>query len=115
MPFYMLIPFAPTFTAVSVCYIMLFSLVTMADPLIVSIYMKHLVAEEKSTANGIRMTFMQGGNVIGPWLGGQLMDKVSLGFPALLGGGIYAVTATLALFLLKGMDSGSNIEEHVRA
>ena len=111
VPFYVLVPSAPSFSAVSVCYIAMFSLVAMANPLIISVYMRNLVAEEKSTANGIRMTFMQGGNVVGPWLGGQLMEKVSLGFPALLGGGIYAVTAALTLFLLKDVDSGANIEE----
>jgi len=109
VPFYILIPFSSTFTAVSVWYIMMFSLVAMANPLIISIYMKNLVAEEKSTANGIRMTFMQGGNVIGPWLGGQLMERVSLGFPALLGGGIYAATAILTWLLLKDLDSRANI------
>jgi predicted MFS family arabinose efflux permease len=83
-PFYALIPFAPHFTAVSVLYILMYSFMMMAGPLTSSVYMRNLVVEEKSTANGIRMTFMQGGNVVGPWLGGQLMEKVSLGFPALL-------------------------------
>lgn len=109
-PFYMLIPFAPYFTAVSIFYIMTFSLAAMASPLIGSIYMKNLVAEEKSTANGIRMMFMQGGKVVGPWLGGQLMEKVSLGFPALLGGGMYAVTAVLTLLLLRDLNSGAHVE-----
>jgi predicted MFS family arabinose efflux permease len=109
-PFYMLIPFAPSFTAISVFYIMRFSLVTIAAPLINSTYMKNLVDEEKSTANGIRMTFSQGGNVVGLWLGGQLMEKVSLGFPALLGGGMCAVTAVLTLFLLKGLNSDARVE-----
>jgi hypothetical protein len=39
------------------------------------------------------------------------MDRVSLGFPALLGGGIYAVTAVLTLFLLKNVDSSVSIEK----
>jgi predicted MFS family arabinose efflux permease len=108
-PFYVLIPFAPSFTAISVFYIMRFGLVAIADPLISSTYMKNLVAEEKSTANGIRLTLMQGGNVVGPWLGGQLMENVSLGFPALLGGGMYAVTAVLTLFLLKGLNSDAGV------
>jgi DHA1 family multidrug resistance protein-like MFS transporter len=111
VPFYVLIPYVPSFTAVSSCYIVMYSLVAMANPLIISVYMRNLVAEEKSTANGIRMTFMQGGSVVGPWLGGQLMEKVSLGFPALLGGGIYAVTAVLTLFFLKGVDSGPSINK----
>lgn len=111
VPFYVLIPYVPSFTAVSSCYIVMYSLVAMANPLIISVYMRNLVAEEKSTANGIRMTFMQGGSVVGPWLGGQLMEKISLGFPALLGGGIYAVTAVLTLFFLKGVDSGHSIKK----
>jgi DHA1 family multidrug resistance protein-like MFS transporter len=111
VPFYMLIPYLNNFAAVSLCYIVMFSLVAMVNPLSISIYMRNLVADEKSTANGIRMTFMQGGNVVGPWLGGQLMDKVSLGFPALVGGGIYAITTVLTLFFLKGVDSRVNIEK----
>lgn len=57
------------------------------------------------------MMFVQGGNVVGPWLGGQLMEKVSLGFPALLGGGLTAVTAAFTLFLLKDVVSDSRVEE----
>jgi len=110
-PFYMLIPFGSHFTAVSALYIAMYSFVTMAGPLIDSVYMRNLVAEEKSTANGIRMMSAQGGKVLGPWLGGQLMERVSLGFPALFGGGIYAVTAVLTLFLLRSMDSGPGIEK----
>jgi DHA1 family multidrug resistance protein-like MFS transporter len=110
-PFYMLIPFAPHFTAVSVLYILMFSFMMMAGPLTGSVYMRNLVAEEKSSANGIRMMFAQGGKVVGPWLGGQLMENVSLGFPALFGGGIYAVTAVLTLFLLKDLDSCPSIEK----
>jgi MFS family permease len=108
VPFYISIPFIPFFTAISLCYIIMFSLVAMASPLIVSLYMRNLIAEEQSTANGIRMTFIQGGQVVGSWLGGQLMEKVSLGFPALLGGGIYAVSAVLTLLLLKGVESNVN-------
>jgi predicted MFS family arabinose efflux permease len=110
-PFYALIPFAPNFIAVSALYVVMFSFVAMAGPLIGSVYMRNLVAEEKSTANGVRMMSAQGGKVVGPWMGGQLMEGVSLGFPALLGGGIHAVTAVLTLFLLKGVDSGASIEE----
>ena len=100
-PLYMLMPFASSFTILSALYILRFSLVSLSQPLISSTYMKNLAEEEKSTANGIRMTFMQGGNVVGPWLGGQLMETVSLGFPALLGGGLTVVTAVFTLFLLK--------------
>ena len=110
-PFYALIPFAPNFISVSALYILMYSFVTMSGPLIDSVYMRNLVAEEKSTANGIRMMSAQGGKVVGPWLGGQLMERVSLGFPALFGGGIYAVAAVLTLFLLKSVDSGHSIEK----
>ena len=72
--------------------------------------MRKLVDEEKSTANGVRTISAQGRKVVGPWMGGQLMERISLGFPALLGGGIYAVTAVLTILLLKGVDSSSGIE-----
>jgi predicted MFS family arabinose efflux permease len=94
-----------------VLYIAMFSFMMMAGPLTGSVYMRNLVAEEKSTANGVRMMSAQGGKVVGPWMGGQLMERVSLGFPALFGGGIYAVTAVLTLFLLKDVDSSPSIEK----
>jgi len=58
------------------------------------------------------MMSAQGGKVVGPWLGGQLMERVSLGFPALFGGGLYAVTAVLTLFLLKSLDSHASMRAH---
>jgi len=111
-PFYMLIPFAPHFIAVSVLYILMFSFMMMAGPLTGSVYMRNLVDEEKSTANGVMMMSAQGGKVVGPWLGGQLMERVSLGFPALFGGGLYAVTAVLTLFLLKSLDPTASMRAH---
>ena len=44
---------------------------------------------------------MQGGSVLGPWLGGQLMDNVSMELPAFLGGGLYVALAVLTLFMFR--------------
>lgn len=74
---------------------------TLAEPLFSSTFMKHLQEDEKSTANSIRMMSMQGGSVLGPWLGGQLMERASLDVPAYIGGGLYAVLAVMTLFLLR--------------
>lgn len=99
-PFYLMMPLAPSFTLLSALYIARLGLATLAQPLLSSTFMKQLHDEEKSTANSIRMTSMQGGSVIGPWLGGQLMERASLDLPAYLGGGLYAVLAVLTFFLL---------------
>jgi MFS family permease len=100
-PFYLLIPIAPSFTVLSVLYMMRLSFAAMAQPLMSSTFMKNLHDDEKSTANSIRMMSMQGGSVVGPWLGGQLMDNVSMELPAFLGGGLYVALALLTLFLFR--------------
>ena len=99
-PFYLMMPLAPSFAWLSALYIARLGFVTLAQPLLNSTFMKHLGDEEKSTANSIRMMSMQGGSVIGPWLGGQLMERASLNLPAYLGGGLYAVLTVLTFFLL---------------
>ena len=44
---------------------------------------------------------MQGGGVVGPWLGGALMERVSLEFPAFVGSGLYAAIAALTFLMLR--------------
>lgn len=100
-PFYLLIPLAPSFTVLSALYMMRLSFAAMAQPLMSSTFMKNLNDDEKSTANSIRMMSMQGGSVVGPWLGGQLMDNVSMELPAFLGGGLYVALAVLTLFMFR--------------
>ena len=100
-PFYLLIPLAPSFAWLSVFYVMRFGFATLAAPLLSSTLMKDLGDEEKATANSIRMMAMQGGGVIGPWLGGALMERVSLEFPAFVGGGLYAAMAALTFLMLR--------------
>ncbi len=100
-PFYLLIPLAPSFAWLSVFYVMRFSFATLAAPLLSSTLMKDLGEEEKATANSIRMMAMQGGGVVGPWLGGVLMERVSLEFPAFVGGGLYAAMAALTFLMIR--------------
>lgn len=100
-PFYLLVPLVSSFSWLSALYIARVGLRTLAEPLFSSTFMKHLQEDEKSTANSIRMMSMQGGSVLGPWLGGQLMERTSLDVPAYIGGGLYAVLAALTLFLLR--------------
>jgi MFS family permease len=99
-PFYLLIPFAPSFTWISAFYILRVGFRTLAVPLFGSSFMKQLQDDEKSTANSIRMMSMQSGNILGSWLGGQLMERASMDLPAYLGGGLYAILAVLTLVLL---------------
>ncbi len=98
-PFYLLIPLAPSFAWLSVFYVMRFGFATLAAPLLSSTLMKDLGDEERATANSIRMMAMQGGGIIGPWLGGTLMERFSLELPALVGGGLYAVMAVTTFFM----------------
>ena len=100
-PFYLLIPLAPSFAWLSVLYVIRLSFATIAAPLLSSTLMKDLGDEERATANSIRMMAMQIGGVIGPWLGGTLMERFSLELPALAGGGLYAVIAVMTFIMLK--------------
>ncbi|UCD43864.1 MAG: MFS transporter [Candidatus Bathyarchaeota archaeon] len=108
-PFYLLMPFAPSFAWISVLYIARLGLRTTANPLIGSLYMKLLREEEKSSANSVRNMANQVGGVVAPWLGGQLMET-SLDLPAFVGGGLSAVLACLYFTLLK-KDEETLIEE----
>jgi predicted MFS family arabinose efflux permease len=99
-PFYLAMPFATSFVWISALYIVRLGLRNTANPLIGSLYMKLLHDEEKSSANSIRQMANQGGGVVAPWLGGQLME-MSLDLPAFVGGGLSAVLAGLYFLLLR--------------
>ncbi len=99
-PFYLLIPFAPSFAWISALYIFRLGLRTTANPLIGSLYMKLLYEEEKSSANSIRQMANQGGGVVAPWLGGRLMES-SLDLPVYVGAGLYALLASSFYLLLR--------------
>jgi MFS family permease len=98
-PFYLLMPLASSFTWLSAFYVLRLGFATIAAPLMSSTLMKDLKEEEKATANSIRMMAMQGGGVIGPWLGGALMERASLELPAFVGGGLYAAMAALTFLM----------------
>ncbi len=73
----------------------------MSDPLLTGAFMRSISEDEQSTANSIRMISMNMGATISPWLGGTLMEKVSLDTPALLGAGLTFVLAALYPVLLR--------------
>ena len=100
-PFYLLMPLASSFAWLSAFYVLRLGFATIAAPLMSSTLMKDLKEEEKATANSIRMMAMQGGGVIGPWLGGALMERASLELPAFVGGGLYAAMAALTFLMLR--------------
>jgi MFS family permease len=101
IPFYLMIPLAPSFTWLSLLYITRLSVRQIAHPLETSLFMKLVHREEKATANSIRTMAMQGGGVVAPWLGGQIMGYVSLDAPTYIGAGLYAIQATSYYFLLR--------------
>ena len=98
-PFYLLMPLASSFAWLSAFYVLRLGFATIAAPLMSSTLMKDLKGEEKATANSLRMMAMQGGGVIGPWLGGALMERASLESPAFVGGGLYAAMAIMTFFM----------------
>ena len=93
IPFWLTLPLAPSFTWLSIIYIMRVGIGNISTPLNDSLYMKLLYDEEKATANSITSTAAQGSNIVAPWLGGQLMEQVSLDFPAYLGAGLFVLLA----------------------
>jgi MFS family permease len=101
IPFYLMIPLAPSFSWVSLLYIMRVGVRQIAHPLETSLFMKLVHGEEKATANSIKTMAMQGGGVVAPWLGGQIMGQVSLDAPTYIGAGFYAIQATSYYFLLR--------------
>jgi MFS family permease len=101
VPFYLLIPLAPSFTWLSLLYITRAGFRAMSNPLETSLFMKLVQGEEKAKANSIRTMAMQGGSVVAPWLGGQIMAHVSLDAPTSLGAGFYAIHAISYYFLLR--------------
>ena len=99
VPFYLMIPLAPSFTWLSVAYILRLFSANISTPLADSLFMRLLCDEEKATANSIRMMTSHGGNVVAPVLGGRLMEEVSLNLPAYLGASLY-VAYSLSYYLL---------------
>jgi predicted MFS family arabinose efflux permease len=68
----------------------------MSDPLISSLFMRTVSEDEKSTANSLRMISFNLSSVISPWLGGTMMEKISLDSPAYTG----AIMTFLLAFLI---------------
>ncbi len=101
IPFYVLIPLAPSFLWLSFLYITRFGIRAMANPLETSFFMKVVRGEEKATANSIRTMAMQSGGVIAPWLGGHIMAFISLDAPTSFGAGLYVIHAAACYFLLR--------------
>jgi len=100
--FYSLIPFAPSFPLLTLIYVSRLGMINLASPLISSQFMKMVYQEELGTANGLRMTAMNGGQMVSPWLGGRLMENVSLDTPAYVGAAVYALTTVAWFCLLRG-------------
>jgi predicted MFS family arabinose efflux permease len=63
--------------------------------------MKRLSEEEKSTANSLRMISLNGSGVVSPWLGGLMIDKISIDSPAIIGGAVTLIASALFPLLLR--------------
>jgi len=110
IPFYLMIPLVSNFTWLSTFYIIRLGIINVSTPLASSLFMKLLYEEEKATANSIAMMASMSGSIIAPRLGSQLMQQVSLDFPAYLGSGLYTVYAISYYFLLKD-EKGKEAEQ----
>jgi MFS family permease len=82
--FFLMMPLSPSFSILSIFYVLRQGSRFMSDPLITSMFMKALSEDEKSTANSIRMMAMNGGGVLSPIIGGTLME-MNLDAPAYIG------------------------------
>jgi len=98
VPFFFMIPMAPSFAAVAVFYVVRMGLANMSSPLSSSLFMRLLSPEEKATANSVVSMTSMGGAAISTWACGQLMGA-SLDLPIFLGATIY-VFNTAAYYLL---------------
>jgi len=100
-PFYFMIPLAPNLPLLSALFIIRLGIANLSSPLIASLFMRLLYPEEKATANSINMMTSMGVATVATWLGGQLMEQISLDFPVYMGAGVYIVYAASFYFLLK--------------
>lgn len=99
--FLMLMPLSPSFGILAIFYVIRQGTRFMSDPLLSSLFMRTISEDEKSTANSIRLISMNGGNIVSPWLGGTLMEKVGLDSPAYIGASLTLIAAALYPILLK--------------
>jgi predicted MFS family arabinose efflux permease len=107
--FFFLMPLSPSFSLLGVLYVLRSGTRFMSDPILTSLFMKSVSKDEQSTANSIRMIAMNGGGVLSPWLGGTLMENVSLDSPAYLGAGLTMILSVLYPLLLRKEISETNI------
>lgn len=101
VPFYFLIPLSQDFIWLSIFYTLRLFIGNISSPLTGSLLMKLLYSEERPTANSFTAMAAQGGNVIGPIIGGCLMEQVSLDAPAYLGSTLYILLGGSYYLLLK--------------
>jgi MFS family permease len=94
-------PLAPSFTFLSVLYILRMGTRFVSDPLVTSLFMKRLSEEEKSTANSLRLISLNGSGVVSPWLGGVIIDKIGIDSPAIIGGAVTLIASALFPLLLR--------------
>lgn len=99
--FFLLMPLSPSFGLLSFFYILRMGTRFMSEPLLTGAFMRSIRDDEQSTANSIRTISMNMGATVSPWLGGTLMENVSLDTPAILGAGLTFVLAALYPVLLK--------------
>lgn len=101
VPFYLLIALSPDFKWLSIFWILRSLIGNLSAPLIISLSMKLLYNDERVSANSILTIATNSGMAAGTWIGGYLMENVSLDLPCYLGGGFYGLFAVLSNLLLK--------------
>jgi predicted MFS family arabinose efflux permease len=109
--FYLMIPLSSSFELLFIFYIIRFGLSNLASPLLSSLFMKLVDDDERSTANSAANVSTMGGNIVASSLGGQLMGRISLDFPAYLGSGICMVEAAVFHLVFRNREKFVTVAE----
>jgi len=99
--FFFLMPLSPSFQILAVFYLARTATRFMSDPLLTSIFMRSVGKEELSTANSMRTISMNLAGMFSPWLGGLLMEQVSLDAPAFIGAGLTLILSLIYPLVLR--------------
>jgi MFS family permease len=101
IPFWLMFTAASSYPILAILYCFRLFFSSLADPLANSLYMKLIDQDERSTAFSISMMASMSGAIIGPRLGGVLMEKVSLDYPVYIGSALYLLATVSYLILLR--------------
>lgn len=101
VPFYTLMAFSPNFRWLSIFWIIRRIISNMASPLVNSLTMKLLNENERVSVYSTSSMASNVGSALGTFMGGYLMENLSLDMPIYLGAGFYGLFAVLFYILFR--------------